>query len=208
MRTALMILGLLIACAGSGTAGVVHPSAPNVVAMFGQNVLTPDGEVWRGPVWNALEWERLPWRDVPVPISQIRFWYADVFLTVSGEYYWLNERDPDNAYWTNAGFPGSDPVAVPPGRVGVVPFSIVPNPTTGSIRIQLAVTGRSPVEVRVVDVTGRTVWSLPETGLGAGTHQVEWDGRDSSERPVPSGVYFCHVRCGDVTVARRVVLAR
>ena len=47
------------------------------------------------------------------------------------------------------------------------------------------------VTLRVYNLRGQVVASLLESEeRAAGRHEVTWDGRASSGRPVPSGVYF------------------
>ena len=38
--------------------------------------------------------------------------------------------------------------------------------------------------------------------------QVAWDGFDAAGEPLPSGVYFCHLRLGTRTETMRVALVR
>jgi len=59
----------------------------------------------------------------------------------------------------------------------------------------------------VLDVTGRRVRLLVDERREAGTHRVEWDGRDSFGRPVANGVYFFRLTAaGEVLTAKAVRL--
>ena len=68
--------------------------------------------------------------------------------------------------------------------------------------------GGTPVDVSVYDVAGRLVRRLLTGSLSAGPHSVEWDGRDSSGRDSPSGVYMLRVRRPAGEVGCKVLLVR
>ena len=76
----------------------------------------------------------------------------------------------------------------------------VPNPFREQTKIEFTVTESGPVDLVVVDMLGRPVQRLVGEVLGAGTHQVEFDGRT-----LPSGLYFCELRRGE-TVLRHAML--
>ncbi|MFH1689804.1 MAG: FlgD immunoglobulin-like domain containing protein [Candidatus Eisenbacteria bacterium] len=62
--------------------------------------------------------------------------------------------------------------------------------------------------VQVYDVTGRRVRTLIAGELQAGSHRVEWDGRDDSGRPCASGVYLSRASCERDVDSRKLVLLR
>ena len=94
----------------------------------------------------------------------------------------------------------AQPAQVWPGR---------PNPTSTGTRIPLVVpAGGGLVAMRVVDVTGREVWSTPPERLEAGAREIAWGGRDRWGRIVPGGCYFCVVRVGEEEFNQRVVVTR
>lgn len=45
-------------------------------------------------------------------------------------------------------------------------------------------------------------------GVGAGQHEVTWDGRDESGRSVGSGVYFLRLKAGEWTERSKVTVTR
>ncbi len=72
---------------------------------------------------------------------------------------------------------------------------VASNPVRGSAaRISLTVARAGEVEVRVCDIAGRRVRELLRGNSGAGTREVEWDGRDDAGAPVKAGVYFVRAR--------------
>jgi flagellar hook assembly protein FlgD len=48
----------------------------------------------------------------------------------------------------------------------------------------------SPVELAIVDVSGRRVRHLVSGVFSAGTHEFAWDGRDDDGRTLRAGAYF------------------
>ena len=80
-----------------------------------------------------------------------------------------------------------------------------PNPFRASTMIRFAQPEAGPVRVSVLDSAGRRVRLLRAADLGAGSHALEWDGRDDSGRAVPSGTYFVSVTASGATRTRRTV---
>lgn len=65
-----------------------------------------------------------------------------------------------------------------------------PNPFSATTMISYTVPAEGSVSLRVFDVTGREVRTLVSGTRAAGSHDVEWDGRDQSGNRVATGVYF------------------
>jgi len=89
----------------------------------------------------------------------------------------------------------SDSVAVtdaprPGERLEVARLQAAPNPFFGGSVIAFAIPVAGQVELGVYDVNGRLVRMLRQGMTTAGTHSIEWDGRDPSGRRAPAGVYF------------------
>jgi flagellar basal-body rod modification protein FlgD len=54
------------------------------------------------------------------------------------------------------------------------------------------------VEIHILDINGQTVRTLHLENLPAGTNVVQWDGLDSSGRPVSGGTYAVAIEAADV----------
>ena len=87
------------------------------------------------------------------------------------------------------------------GPVGVAPLApsvptglrlaARPNPSTGPATISFALPQAGSVSIEVYDVTGRRVRALASgERFDAGSHEIDWDGRDVTGAPVGTGVYF------------------
>jgi hypothetical protein len=99
------------------------------------------------------------------------------------------------------------------GRVesGTAPGSFLllgPNPSSSTVRFQLASPASSPAEVLVYDVAGALVRSLCHDRIGAGITMLEWDGRDYLGRKVPPGLYFTRAQLAGWKATRTVVFTR
>ncbi len=81
------------------------------------------------------------------------------------------------------------------------------NPTT-RIRFILSHDGYAPVSVRLYGANGQQIRTLHAGPLEGGTHELTWDGRDDSGRPVPSGVYLYRLDAGKQSESRKMVLVR
>jgi hypothetical protein len=84
-----------------------------------------------------------------------------------------------------------------------------PNPFNPLTRIQFELGEPLGASLRVYDVSGRLVRILLAGDImGAGRHEIIWDGRDSSDRAVAAGVYFYRLTAGDYVETRRMTLIR
>ncbi|RMI09492.1 MAG: T9SS C-terminal target domain-containing protein [Calditrichaeota bacterium] len=84
-----------------------------------------------------------------------------------------------------------------------------PNPFNPSTTIAFSLPHASRITLQVFDITGRKIRTLMSGQLPAGTHQVEWDGRDDAGQLVGSGVYFYQLQTGEgFTQVKRMVLLK
>jgi len=86
--------------------------------------------------------------------------------------------------------------------------AVEPNPFASSTRVAFSLPRRGATRLSVVDVTGRTVRVLLEDEAPAGAHDVTWDGRDASGRPVASGVYLLRLESEDGVRTAKVARLR
>lgn len=80
-----------------------------------------------------------------------------------------------------------------------------PNPFGTRTTIGFDLARRAPVSLRIYDVAGRQVRALADGVLDAGTHSLEWNGRDDGGALVKAGLYFCRLDAGAAREARRIV---
>jgi hypothetical protein len=81
-----------------------------------------------------------------------------------------------------------------------------PNPFNSVLLIEYIVPLRSDVTLTIHDVAGRRVRNLVcERGVTAGGYRASWDGCNDYGRRVASGVYFCRLKAGPHSDAKKVV---
>jgi hypothetical protein len=83
-----------------------------------------------------------------------------------------------------------------------------PNPFSVRTAIRFDLPQRERVTLRIYDVTGRVVRTLAGGEFEAGSHALDWDGRDEGGSPLQAGLYFCRLEAGAAHGTRRMVLAR
>ena len=85
-----------------------------------------------------------------------------------------------------------------------------PNPFNSGTVIGFVLPGDMEVELAVYSLTGQRVVTLVDDVLATGVHAVRWDGRDSSGRPLASGVYLYQLRGtdGQPVETRKLVLVQ
>jgi hypothetical protein len=83
-----------------------------------------------------------------------------------------------------------------------------PNPFGNRTTIRFTVPeGTRPV-IRVYDVSGRLVKTLPAATIGAAGGRAVWDGTDRTGTPVTSGIYFYRLTIDDRVETRKMLLVR
>jgi flagellar hook assembly protein FlgD len=75
-----------------------------------------------------------------------------------------------------------------------------------TIRFTLPVS--TSVSLTVYDVTGRVVQRLVANTMGAGTYEVQWNGRNLAGAPVASGVYLSRLQTDHQVMSHRMVLLK
>lgn len=83
-----------------------------------------------------------------------------------------------------------------------------PNPFNPSTVIEYEIPGGADVTVRVYDLRGALIRELLHETQAAGRHRVTWDGLDGTRARVSSGVYFYTVRCGKLTLSKKLILVK
>ncbi len=80
-----------------------------------------------------------------------------------------------------------------------------PNPFNSNTVISYTLKRRSVIRLEVFNIGGQLVKILSDEEQAAGTHQISWDGRDSSGQSVSSGIYIYRLKAGDIAEIRKMV---
>jgi hypothetical protein len=97
---------------------------------------------------------------------------------------------------------------------GVVPtpggaiLSNAPNPFTGSTKISFFLPSTRNVSVSIFDAAGRKVCELFSGEAAQGANEFNWDGRDATGRELSSGIYFCKIDFGSMSISRKILKVR
>ncbi|MDP6668677.1 MAG: FlgD immunoglobulin-like domain containing protein [Candidatus Krumholzibacteria bacterium] len=86
--------------------------------------------------------------------------------------------------------------------------SVYPNPFNPQTRILFHLVEAGRIEIAVVDIEGRRIRVLEKGEREAGSHEIEWDGRDGDGRTVASGVYFVVLTTRDGRHSSKAILLK
>jgi hypothetical protein len=81
-----------------------------------------------------------------------------------------------------------------------------PNPLRSGTSIRFSLEAASHARLTVYDVAGRVVRTLAAGTLGAGTHEVWWDGSNDAGRRVSPGFYAYRLETDRAATTRRLVV--
>lgn len=134
-------------------------------------------------------------------VSSLEFYYLVTARDVHG-----NESDPSNEAMVDGAATGVDnrPPAI--SALQLLPNS--PNPFTMSTEIRFGLPAAASVTIDVFDVAGRRVSTLRAGERGEGWQSVRFDGRDTTGRALPSGLYLYRVSAGPHVRTGKLVIAR
>ncbi|HXF48333.1 MAG TPA: T9SS type A sorting domain-containing protein [Verrucomicrobiae bacterium] len=83
-----------------------------------------------------------------------------------------------------------------------------PNPFNPQTAIAFSLPKSSEVKLEVFDLLGRSVVTLQDGSMSAGTHTVVWDGRDKTGRTVSSGVYLYRLQAGTFVETKKMLFLK
>jgi len=104
-----------------------------------------------------------------------------------------------------------DPADVGDHGFPVVPLALEqnsPNPFQRKTQLSYTVLSSGPVQLDIVDASGRRVSSLVDQVQAKGQYQVVWDGTDGEGSALPAGVYFSRFRSADQEQTRKMHLIK
>ena len=93
-----------------------------------------------------------------------------------------------------------------PGSFNLLPN--YPNPFNPVTTFHYTLPQRSRVTLIIYDMLGKEITQLVSTTQDAGFKSVQWDAKDSMDRPVSAGVYLYHIKAGEFVQIRKMVLLK
>ncbi len=71
-----------------------------------------------------------------------------------------------------------------------------PNPASGEANIRFQLKADARTSLKIYNITGELVRTLVDSRLSSGDYALRWDGRDSHNRVMSSGIYFYRLDSG------------
>lgn len=145
--------------------------------------------------------------------NQKTYQYIDTELIEDGRYYyWLNVQEmdgfetnhgPTSVHYSIGNAPNT-PELLPPAGI----ISIYPNPITPYSVINYNITKAVDVSFNVYNSRGQMIRSFNEGQKNPGSFHIGWDGRDSSGKECPNGIYFIKMQAGRDTSIRKTIIMK
>ncbi|MBD3299571.1 MAG: HYR domain-containing protein [candidate division Zixibacteria bacterium] len=137
--------------------------------------------------------------DGAVAGEELTFEVNGVTASVNGDTRWLDQESNEVTVFAA----GANPVPT-----SYALLQNYPNPFNPSTTIQFRLPEASEVNLTIYNVLGQEVRSLITGVKEAGTHTVEWDGRDNNGSAVQSGMYFYRIQTPSFTEAKKMTLLK
>ncbi len=83
-----------------------------------------------------------------------------------------------------------------------------PNPFNPSTTISFSLPKSEIVKIKIYDILGRGIRTLVNSRMQVGLKKVEWDGKDTYGRAVPSGIYFYRLETENCRSVQKMLLLR
>jgi len=89
-----------------------------------------------------------------------------------------------------------------------VTLSNYPNPFNPTTNINFSLPEDSNVELSIYNVKGQKVTTLTNEFLVKGLHSIEWNGKDTNNKSVSSGIYFYKISSGKTSAMKKMLLLK
>jgi hypothetical protein len=87
-------------------------------------------------------------------------------------------------------------------------LSNYPNPFNGKTVFEFNIPTESNIRLNIYDITGRLVKQIEKGRLAAGTHRLEWEGRDTLGKEVSSGLYIAALVAGTTEDVIKIAIVK
>ena len=83
-----------------------------------------------------------------------------------------------------------------------------PNPFNPTTKISFSLPNEEDIELTIYNIKGQKVKQLINGQLTAGQHSMIWDGKDTNEKSVSSGIYFYKLKTGKKELTRKMIMMK
>ena len=87
-------------------------------------------------------------------------------------------------------------------------LSNYPNPFNPTTTISYTLHRAGNVMIDIYNIRGQKIKSLLDDFKTSGNHQIVWNGKDSSDRDVSSGIYFYQMKTSDFVQTKKMILMK
>ncbi|MBN1541136.1 Ig-like domain-containing protein [candidate division KSB1 bacterium] len=151
---------------------------------------------------NESAYRRIHSEPIAVMNGTVRYRDTDL-ATAASNYYRLELIDANGAVAFSSGF---EMQSAQPQEIELL--QNYPNPFNPSTTIRFVLNKALPVQVVITDLSGRSIRTLLAKTLGAGHHQLVWDGKNDRGETVASGVYICRLQAGTGVWSRKMMFIK
>jgi hypothetical protein len=174
------------------------PLLPRITVDAAGNLFVINGTSTEGMLYRLTPDLAIEWSE-PLPYN----YYSGPALGLFGILVVAGNGDILRAYQTGDPVENDDPV---PGLFAL--YQSYPNPFNSSTTISYNLLRPSHVRLEIFNPLGQLVRVLVNAHQAAGTHFLSWNGRDSREQIVGSGVYFFRLDSNGKSLTRRMTLIK
>jgi len=97
---------------------------------------------------------------------------------------------------------------IPNSQFLISNYSNYPNPFNPSTTIEFSLQNNSKVDLSIFNIKGQKVKTLINNDLDKSKHSVIWNGVDSNNKPVSSGIYLYKIKAGNQESVKRMLLLK
>ena len=83
-----------------------------------------------------------------------------------------------------------------------------PNPFNPTVNIKYNIPRQLQVRITIYDALGREVFSIDKGNQKPGSYIFLWNGKNSQNESVSSGIYFCRITAGDKNMLQKLMLIK
>ncbi len=133
-----------------------------------------------------------------------QFAFMDVYISYSGDYaqtFTTIHHHLDET-WTD-----KDDVVSEPSVKSVLEQNY-PNPFNPETTIAFSIPADGKVELAIYNIKGQKVRTLKNEFMNKGNHKIVWNGKDSNNKQVSSGIYFYKLQAGDKTLIKKMIMMK
>ena len=98
--------------------------------------------------------------------------------------------------------------SVDPELIPAQTLSTYPNPFSDQVNIRFELSEANSSQASIFNAKGQLVRNLGVSELRAGTHILNWDGRDDSGRGCANGIYFLRLELGKEVYQKKILILK